>query len=110
VQLTPPGSMCSTQIGTGLTNAPPGSAQMTYLAVSDIEAAHEQLAQRGVNVGAIRHKSPPDEWKGAWALGTHPSRRDYASVFDLVDPDGNTWLVQEICFRPAEAGQEATTE
>jgi predicted enzyme related to lactoylglutathione lyase len=99
VQLTPPGSTCSIQIGAGLTDAPPGSARVTYLAVTDIDAAHKALTARGVAVSPVRHKSPVDGWKGAWQPGTHPERRDYASVADFADPDGNTWVIQEIGFR-----------
>jgi catechol 2,3-dioxygenase-like lactoylglutathione lyase family enzyme len=38
VQLTPPGSACSVQIGIGLTDAPSGSARNTTLVVSDLES------------------------------------------------------------------------
>ncbi len=100
VQLTPPGSACSVQIGIGLTDAPPGSARATYLVVTDIEAAHRELTARGVKVSAIRHKSPIDDWKGGWQPGIDPQRRDYASVADFADPDGNTWVLQEIGHRP----------
>ena len=100
VQLTPPGSACSVQIGTGLTDAPPGSARATYLAVTDIEAAHQELTARGVTVSGIRHKSPPGNWMGGFQPGTDPQRRDYASVADFADPDGNTWVTQEIGYRP----------
>jgi predicted enzyme related to lactoylglutathione lyase len=95
VQLTPPGSACSVQIGTGLTDAPPGSARAAYLAVTDIEAARREPAARGVTVSAIRHKSPVGDWRGGFQLGTDPERRDYASLADLADPDGNTWVIQE---------------
>jgi len=100
VQLTPPGSQCSVQIGTGLTDAPPGSARAIYLAVTDIEAACRQLTERGISVSAIRHKSPVGDWQGDWKPGTDQQRRDYASVADFADPDGNTWVVQEIGYRP----------
>jgi predicted enzyme related to lactoylglutathione lyase len=96
VQLTPPGSACSVQIGTGLTDAPPGSARATYLAVTDIEAARRELGERGVKVSGIRHKSPADDWKGGWQPGADPERRDYASFASFADPDGNTWVLQEI--------------
>ena len=99
VQLTPPGSACSIQIGVGLTDAPPGSARVTYLVVSDIEAARDELIQRGLTVGAVRHKCSVDDWRGDWDLGPHPERRDYASAVDFTDPDGNTWVIQEIGFR-----------
>jgi catechol 2,3-dioxygenase-like lactoylglutathione lyase family enzyme len=98
VQLTPPGSACSVQIGVGLTDAPPGSARTTYLAVGDVEAAREELTQRGIEVSGIRHKSPIDDWKGAWRPGVDPLRRDYASLADFADPDGNTWIIQEIGY------------
>jgi catechol 2,3-dioxygenase-like lactoylglutathione lyase family enzyme len=105
VQLTPPGSACSIQIGVGLTDAAPGSARATYLAVTDIEAAHRELTGRGVQVSRIRHKSPIDDWKGGWQPGADPERRDYASFADFADPDGNTWVLQEIGHRqPTTAG------
>ncbi|HMG62842.1 MAG TPA: VOC family protein [Streptosporangiaceae bacterium] len=99
VQLTPPGSACSIQIGTGLTDAAPGSARATYLAVSDIEAARRELTGRGVDVTGVRHKSPVDGWRGGWKAGLDPERRDYASLAGFADPDGNTWVLQEIGFR-----------
>jgi len=102
VQLTPPGSACSIQFGAGLTDAPPGSARATYLAVTDIEAAHRELTGRGVTISDIRHKSPVDDWKGGWQPGADPHRRDYASLADFADPDGNTWVIQEIGYRPPQ--------
>lgn len=94
VQLTPPGSAASIQLGVGLTDAEPGSARGGYLVVDDIVAAHRELAERGVAVGAVRHKKSVD-WQGDFAPGVDPDRRDYASFFDFADPDGNTWVVQE---------------
>jgi predicted enzyme related to lactoylglutathione lyase len=58
VQLTPPGSSCSIQIGRGLTDAPVGSLRKVYLVVTNIEAARNRLLERGVEVGEIRHKYP----------------------------------------------------
>jgi catechol 2,3-dioxygenase-like lactoylglutathione lyase family enzyme len=101
VQLTPPGSACSVQLGAGLTDAAPGSARATYLAVTDIEAARAELIARGVKVSDIRHKSPVETWAGGWAPGADPDRRDYASFADFADPDGNTWVIQEIGHRTA---------
>jgi catechol 2,3-dioxygenase-like lactoylglutathione lyase family enzyme len=103
VQLTPPGSACSVQIGVGLTDALSGSARTTYLVVADRETAHRELTGRGVSVSGIRHKSPIDDWKGGWQPGTDPERRDYASLADFADPDGNTWVLQEIGYRPSDA-------
>jgi catechol 2,3-dioxygenase-like lactoylglutathione lyase family enzyme len=102
VQLTPPGSACSIQVGVGLTDAPPGSARGIVLAVTDIEAARAELEKRGVKVSDIRHKWPVDDWKGGWARHVDPKRRDYASFAEFTDPDGNTWHIQEI-------GHSATT-
>jgi catechol 2,3-dioxygenase-like lactoylglutathione lyase family enzyme len=108
VQLTPPGSACSVQIGVGLTDAAPGSTRGTYLAVTDIEAVHRELTGRGVTVSAIRHKSSIDDWKGGWQPGTDPERRDYASLADFADPDGNTWVIQEIGYHPPRGAGAAT--
>jgi catechol 2,3-dioxygenase-like lactoylglutathione lyase family enzyme len=102
VQLTPPGSSCSIQIGRGLTDAPAGSLRNVYLVVTDLEAARSRLLERGVAVGEIRHKVPIDAWDGGFAPGLDPARRDYASFADFADPDGNTWVLQEIGYRGAE--------
>src|SRR5215831_19034534 len=55
VQLTPPGSGCSIQIGKGLSDAPAGSLRNVYLVVTDLEATRRCLLERGVGVGEIRH-------------------------------------------------------
>src|SRR5258708_24062945 len=51
VQLTPPGSSCSIQIGNGLTNAPIGSLRNVYLVVTNLEAARSRVLEGGVEVG-----------------------------------------------------------
>jgi catechol 2,3-dioxygenase-like lactoylglutathione lyase family enzyme len=99
VQLTPPGSGCSVQIGIGLSDAPPGSARATGLVVTDIETARRELTERGVQVSDIRHKSPIEDWKGGFEPGPDLQRRDYASFASFSDPDGNTWTIQEIGHR-----------
>jgi catechol 2,3-dioxygenase-like lactoylglutathione lyase family enzyme len=91
VQLTPPGSACSMTIGKGITTAEPGSYRGTHLVVSDIVAAREELVSRGVEVGDIRHMGAT-----GWAPGPDPEHRDYASFADFADPDGNTWVLQEV--------------
>jgi catechol 2,3-dioxygenase-like lactoylglutathione lyase family enzyme len=101
VQLTPPGSHCSIQIGRGLTDAPAGSLRNVYLVVADLEAARNSLLQRGVKVGELRHKVPIDAWDGRFAAGLDPARRDYASFADFSDPDGNGWVLQERGYHPA---------
>jgi catechol 2,3-dioxygenase-like lactoylglutathione lyase family enzyme len=99
VQLTPPGSSCSIQIGRGLTDAPVGSLRNIYLVVADLEAARRRLLERGVEVGEIRHKVPIDAWDGSFASGLDPARRDYASFAHFSDPDGNSWVLQERGYR-----------
>ena len=99
VQLTPPGSSCSIQLGNGLTDAPAGSVRNLYLVVSDLEAARRRLLDRGVAVSEIRHKTPIDAWDGRFASGLDPARGDYASFADFSDADGNRWLLQERGYR-----------
>ena len=101
VQLTPPGSSCSIQIGNGLTDAPAGSLRSVYLVVTDLEAARSHLLQRGVEVGEIRHKTPIGAWDGGFAPGLDPARGDYASFADFFDTDGNSWVLQERGYRNA---------
>ena len=103
VQLTPPGSSCSIQLGTGLTEAPAGSVRNTYLIVSDLETAREALLDRGVQVSEIRHKTPVGAWDGGFGQGADPERGDYASFADFADADGNTWVLQERGFRRHQA-------
>ena len=96
VQFTPPGSGCSVTFGHGLTAAAPGSAA-GGLIVSDIEAAHDELIRRGIDASEMWHGAPfPPE---ARLPGPDPERTSYGSFFSFNDPDGNTWLVQEVTTR-----------
>ena len=95
VQLTPPGSSCSIQIGKGLTDAPVGSLRNAYLVVTDLEETRSRLLEHGVEVGEIRHKTPIGAWDGDFAPGLDPARGDYASFANFSDPDGNSWVLQE---------------
>jgi catechol 2,3-dioxygenase-like lactoylglutathione lyase family enzyme len=99
VQLTPPGSSCSIQLGNGLTDAPAGAVRNVYLVVDDLEAARNRLLERGVTVGEIRHKTPLGAWDGGFAPGVDPARCDYASFADFSDLDGNRWVLQERGYR-----------
>ena len=99
VQLTPPGSSCSIQIGNGITDAPIGSIRNAYLVVTDIAAARRGLLERGVKVSDIRHKTPIGAWDGGFAPGLDLARGDYASFASFSDPDGNSWVLQERGYR-----------
>ena len=79
VQLTPPGSACSIALGTGVIDTAPGSVQGLQLVVDDIDAAHEELSGRGVEVSDVQD---------------FPWGR---FVF-FSDPDGNGWSVQQIVY------------
>jgi len=96
VQVTPPGSACSVTFGIGITEAQPGSYRGTHLVVEDIEAVREELVGRGVEVSAVRHMTPE-----GWKDGVDPSHAKYNSFADFADPDGNTWVLQEV--RPGSA-------
>jgi catechol 2,3-dioxygenase-like lactoylglutathione lyase family enzyme len=96
VQFTPPGSGASVTFGTGLTTAAPGSAE-GGLIVADIVAAHDNIAGRGIDASEVWHGPPfPPE---ARQPGPDPERTSYGSFFSFDDPDGNTWLVQEVTTR-----------
>jgi catechol 2,3-dioxygenase-like lactoylglutathione lyase family enzyme len=104
VQFTPPGSGCSVQFGTNITSAAPGSAQGLYLIVSDIEAAHDELAARGAKVSEVFHPATPgaqfqSDGTSGRVGGPAPDHASYRSFATFSDPDGNGWLLQEIKTR-----------
>jgi catechol 2,3-dioxygenase-like lactoylglutathione lyase family enzyme len=104
VQFTPPGSACSIQFGTKLTTAAPGSSQNTYLVVSDIEAARNELAARGADIGDVFYPTSPGAQfqsadTNARVSGPAPNHASYMSFATFKDPDGNGWLLQEIKTR-----------
>jgi predicted enzyme related to lactoylglutathione lyase len=84
VQLTPPGSACSISMGIGLTDAEPGSVRGLQLVVEDIQAAHDELAGRGVEVSEV-------------------DVQPWGSFVYFSDPDGNSWSVQQL---PSWSGQQ----
>jgi len=96
VQFTPPGSPASVHFGKGLTSAAPGSAQNIYLIVSNIEVARAELVARGARVSDVFHRAGPGQPP---LSGRDPAGRSYVSFASLSDPDGNTWLLQEITTR-----------
>lgn len=104
VQMTPPGSPCSVHFGSGLTTSPPGSAQALHLVVDDISAARDELAGLGVKVSPVFHCETGfacryDEASPQRAAGPAPDRTSYGSFASFADPDGNTWILQEITTR-----------
>jgi catechol 2,3-dioxygenase-like lactoylglutathione lyase family enzyme len=104
VQFTPPGSAGSVQFGTNITSAAPGSAQGLYLIVSDIEAAHDELAARGVDVSEVFHPGTPGaqfqpDGASDRVSAPAPDHASYSSFATFTDPDGNGWLLQEVTTR-----------
>ena len=95
VQFTPPGSPASIHFGKGVTSAAPGSAR-NFLVVSNIEAARAELVAAGAQVGEPFHVEGPGKPPQS---GLDPERRSYLSYAPFTDPDGNTWLLQEINTR-----------
>jgi catechol 2,3-dioxygenase-like lactoylglutathione lyase family enzyme len=115
VQFTPPGSACSLQFGTNMTPAAPGSARGLYLVVSDIEAAHDELIGRGVEVSDVFYPGTPgaqfqtDDMSGR-ITGPAPDHASYSSFATFSDPDGNSWLLQEVRTRlPGRIDAAATS-
>ena len=101
VQLTPPGSPCSILFGKGITTAAPGSVQGNFLIVDDVEAARAELIGRDVDVSEVFHFAGGlhvDGTKGRLP-GRDPDGRSYSSWASFSDPDGNSWLLQEIKAR-----------
>jgi catechol 2,3-dioxygenase-like lactoylglutathione lyase family enzyme len=104
VQFTPPGSGTSIQFGTKVTPAAPGSAQSLYLVVSDVVAAREELVAGGVDVSRVFHPGEPGahlqpEGSSARLSGPSPTHTSYRSYATFSDPDGNSWLLQEVTTR-----------
>jgi len=96
VQMTPPGSPCSIHFGKGITTAAPGSVRNLYLVVSDIEAARGELVGRGAAVSELFHFGSIG---GSPMPGRDPEGRSYVTHAAFSDPDGNSWLLQEINTR-----------
>jgi len=96
VQMTPPGSPCSIHFGKGITTAEPGSIRNLYLAVSSIEAARTELIGLGADVSEPFHFT---SLGGTRMPGRDPEAHTYNTYATFSDPDGNSWLLQEITTR-----------
>jgi catechol 2,3-dioxygenase-like lactoylglutathione lyase family enzyme len=90
VQLNPPGSACSIALMRG-TDGSAGSLKGLHLIVEDIDAARAELLGRGAEVSELFHFED-----GRQLPGPDAQRASYNSFFSFADPDGNTWLVQEV--------------
>jgi catechol 2,3-dioxygenase-like lactoylglutathione lyase family enzyme len=77
IQMTPPGSACSISFGSGLSKMAPGDVEGLQLVVEDIEAAHADLTDRGLEVGEVQDFP-------------------WGRFLFFSDPDGNGWAVQQI--------------
>ena len=104
VQMTPPGSPCSIHFGKGVTTAAPGSAKNLYLVVSDIEPARAELVGRGADVSQPFHFTA---FGGPPVPGREPTGRSYGTYASFSDPDGNTWLLQEVKTRLPGRGESS---
>jgi predicted enzyme related to lactoylglutathione lyase len=80
VQITPPGSACSIALGSGMSKMAPGSVEGLQMVVDDIEQAHRELSERGVEVSDVQ---------------VFP----WGSFVFFSDPDGNSWAVQAMTHR-----------
>ncbi len=101
VQMTPPGSPCSVMFGKGFTPAAPGSVQGAFLVVDNLEAARTRLIGLGVKVSEVFHfdNSLLNAGTKNRAAGRDPEGRSYFSFASFSDPDGNSWLLQEVTTR-----------
>ena len=115
VQFNPPGSPAAVQFGTGITTAEPGSAQGLYLVVSDVQAARDEIAAHGVEISAVFHPVEPGAQfvpgSGSGRVeGPADENASYGSFATFADPDGNTWLLQEVTTRlPGRIDSAATS-
>jgi catechol 2,3-dioxygenase-like lactoylglutathione lyase family enzyme len=109
VQITPPGSPASIQFGTSITDQPPGTAEGIYLVVSDVDQARDQLVGTGAEVSDVFHPTAPGAQfghvPGDRAEGRAGGSTSYGSFATFRDPDGNTFLLQEVTTRlPGRVG------
>jgi catechol 2,3-dioxygenase-like lactoylglutathione lyase family enzyme len=110
IQFTPPGSPCSVIFGTNGTSTKLGPVQNTFLIVSDIQAARDELMARGVEVSGVFHYAKGPAPFGGRVSGLAPDRLSYGSYATFSDPDGNGWLLQEVTTRfPGRIDSTATS-
>ena len=101
VQMTPYHSEASIIFGKGTRLAKPGAAS-NLLTVDNIETARADLLARGVDVSEVFHFAAGpfnDTVANPRVPGRDPEGRSYFSFASFEDPDGNSWLLQEIQTR-----------
>ena len=111
VQVTPHNSEASIIFGKGITTAKPGRDRALILAVDNIDAAREDLDARGVNVSEVFHYAAGpfnNTVENPRVAGRDPEGRSYFSFASFEDPDGNSWLLQEITDAPSRPRMEAS--
>jgi catechol 2,3-dioxygenase-like lactoylglutathione lyase family enzyme len=102
VQLTPHNSDASIIFGKGITSAKPNSSANIVLAVDNIDAARDELIARGINVSEVFHYAAGpfnNSVESPRVAGRDPDNRSYFTFASFEDPDGNSWLLQEITTR-----------
>jgi len=102
LQVTPHNSDASIIFGKGVTSGKPGEAQGLTLAVHDVDAARDELIARGVDVSEVYHYAGGpfnDSVENPRVSGRDPQGRSYYSFASFEDPDGNSWLLQEVPTR-----------
>jgi len=99
IQFTPPGSPASIIFGTGTTTMEPGSLEELMLIVDDLDVARDELIDKGANVSEIWHGRSFGGTDVGRLSGPDPERGSYKSFASFSDPDGNSWLLQEITER-----------
>lgn len=102
VQLTPHNSSASIIFGKGIPSPEPGTAKGLVLAVDDVGAARDELTAGGVAVSEVFHydRGPFNvTGENPRVTGRDPEGRSYFSFASFEDPDGNSWLLQEVTSR-----------
>lgn len=102
VQITPHNSETSIIFGKGITTAKPGAANTLLLAVDNIDAARDDLIARGVDVSEVFHYAAGpfnNTVENPRVSGRDPQGRSYFTFASFADPDGNSWLLQEVSTR-----------